>query len=201
MKEMLKMTNSSSDAELRDLKEKLDNLKREMGKEEEIEEEKEREIKKKEKEEKIRKVERQEKSAREIVDTSSIAAGGVGIIPIPFADAIPISGIQLNMIYQINQKFNVETEAKMIVGGLGTVIGASMVGRTVASNLLKFIPIVGSVAAVGTAAAITKAMGEAYIATLRNLCKRYIEEDRDTSYLDMDDIIEEFKNNFKPPKK
>ena len=84
------MTNSSSDAELRDLKEKLDNLKREMGKEEEIEEEKEREIKKKEKEEKIRKVERQEKSAREIVDASSIAAGGVGIIPIPFADAIPI---------------------------------------------------------------------------------------------------------------
>ena len=105
------------------------------------------------------------------------------------------------MIYQINQKFNVETEAKMIVGGLGTVIGASMVGRTVASNLLKFIPIVGSVAAVGTAAAITKAMGEAYIVTLRNLCKRYIEEDRNTNYLDMDDIIEEFKNNFKPPKK
>ncbi len=166
------MTNSSSDAELRDLKEKLDNLKREMGKEEEIEEEKEREIKKKEKEEKIRKVERQEKSAREIVDASSIAAGGVGIIPIPFADAIPISGIQLNMIYQINQKFSVETEAKMIVGGLGTVIGASMVGRTLASNLLKFIPVVGSVAAVGTAAAITKAMGEAYIVTLRNLCKR-----------------------------
>ena len=53
----------------------------------------------------------------------------------------------------------------------------------------------------GTAAAITKAMGEAYIVTLRNLCKRYIEEDRNTSYLDMDDIIEEFKNNFKPPKK
>ena len=42
MKEMLKMTNSSSDEELRDLKEKLDNLKREMGKEEEIEEEKEK---------------------------------------------------------------------------------------------------------------------------------------------------------------
>ena len=41
------MTNSSSDVEFRDLKEKLDNLKREMGKEEEIKEEKEREIKKK----------------------------------------------------------------------------------------------------------------------------------------------------------
>ena len=184
------MNGNYYDDEFEKLKEELNNLKKEAGKDEEINQENEIIEKKRKQEEKIEEVEHQEKKAREIVDMSSVAAGGVGVIPIPFADAIPISGIQLNMIYQINEKFNV-----------GTVIGASMIGRTVASNLLKFIPIVGSVASIGTAAAITKAMGEAYIITLKNLCIRYIKEGRPTNYLDMDDIVEEFKNNFKPPKK
>ena len=195
------MSGNYYDDEFEKLKEELNNLKKEAGKDKEIDQENERIEKKRKQEEEIEEVEYQEKKAREIVDMSSVAAGGVGVIPIPFADAIPISGIQLNMIYQINEKFNVETEAKMIVSGLGTVVGASMIGRTVASNLLKFIPIVGSVASIGTAAAITKAMGEAYIITLKNLCIRYIKEGRPTNYLDMDDIVEEFKNNFKPPKK
>ena len=164
------MSGNYYDDEFEKLKKELNNLKKEAGKDEEIDQENERIEKKRKQEEEIEEVEYQEKKAREIVDMSSVAAGGVGVIPIPFADAIPISGIQLNMIYQINEKFNVETEAKMIVSGLGTVIGASMIGRTVASNLLKFIPIVGSVASIGTAAAITKAMGEAYIITLKNLC-------------------------------
>ena len=160
-----------------------------------MEEEKELEKKKKKNE-----INEKENEAREIVNLSSVAAGGVGVIPIPFADAIPISGIQLNMIYQINEKFGVELDAKTVITGLGSVIGASMVGRTVASNLLKFVPILGSAAGIGTAAAITKAMGEAYVKTLSNLCKRYVDLGFNITIIDMDDIVNEFKRNFTAPK-
>ena len=97
------MSGNYYDDEFEKLKKELNNLKKEAGKDEEIDQENERIEKKRKQEEEIEEVEYQEKKAREIVDMSSVAAGGVGVIPIPFADAIPISGIQLNMIYLINE--------------------------------------------------------------------------------------------------
>jgi uncharacterized protein (DUF697 family) len=58
---------------------------------------------------------------------------------------------------------------------LAGVTGTTLIGRTLLSSLLKFVPIVGTATggaiAATTAATPTKGLGELYIATLENLAK------------------------------
>ncbi len=107
--------------------------------------------------------------SKTIIHISSGAAGSVGLIPIPFSDALAIAPIQAGMIYKMNDAFGVELEnsvaASLITGLLG-VTAVAQVGRTLANGFLKFIPGVGSVAGVSTAAVITEALGFAYLKVL-----------------------------------
>nr|WP_232729437.1 hypothetical protein [Helicobacter pylori] len=107
--------------------------------------------------------------SKTIIHVASAVAGAAGLIPIPFSDAIPISLIQGGMIYQMNDAFGVKMEesiaASLITGLLG-VTAIVQVGRTLANGLLKFIPVVGSVAGSATAVAITEGIGFAYLKVL-----------------------------------
>ncbi|WP_232728162.1 hypothetical protein [Helicobacter pylori] len=109
--------------------------------------------------------------SKTIIHVASAVAGAAGLIPIPFSDAIPISLIQGGMIYQMNDAFGVKMEesiaASLITGLLG-VTAVVQVGRTLANGLLKFIPVVGSVAGSATAVAITEGIGFAYLEVLKN---------------------------------
>ncbi len=105
-----------------------------------------------------------------IIHLASVAAGGVGLIPIPFSDALAIAPIQAGMIYKMNDAFGVKMKgsvaASLITGLLG-VTAVAQVGRTLANGLLKFILIVGSVAGGATAVTITEGIGFAYLEVLK----------------------------------
>ncbi|EPZ95865.1 YcjF family protein [Helicobacter pylori] len=107
--------------------------------------------------------------SKTIIHLASGAAGGVGLIPIPFSDALAIAPIQAGMIYKMNDAFGMDLEesvaASLITGLLG-VTAIAQVGRTLVNGFLKFIPIVGSVAGSATAAIITEGIGFAYLKVL-----------------------------------
>ncbi|GHR00012.1 GTPase [Helicobacter pylori] len=105
-----------------------------------------------------------------IIHVVSGAAGAAGLTPIPFSDALAIAPIQAGMIYKMNDAFGVKIKdsvvASLITGLLG-VTAVAQVGRTLVNGLLKFIPVVGSVAGGATAAVITEGIGFAYLKVLK----------------------------------
>ncbi len=107
--------------------------------------------------------------SKTIIHVASVVAGSVGLIPIPFSDALAIAPIQAGMIYKMNDAFGVKMKdsvaASLITGLLG-VTAVVQVGRTLVNGLLKFIPVVGSVAGSATAAIITEGIGFAYLKVL-----------------------------------
>lgn len=98
------------------------------------------------------------------------ATGATGAIPIPFADAPLLVGEQIAMMAAINAVFKMDIGKDALKSLAVTAVGvggAAVVGKTIVSNLLKFIPGIGSVAggaiSATTAGVITLALGKAYI--------------------------------------
>ena len=121
-------------------------------------------------------IELKKKAAHKVVAGAAVAAASAGAVPIPVADAALLVPIQIGMLAGISATFGIELSKAF----LGTLIsaaagatGATFLGRAIVSTALKFIPGVGSVAggviAATTAAALTTALGEAYIAVLAKL--------------------------------
>ncbi|WP_120904167.1 YcjF family protein [Helicobacter pylori] len=104
-----------------------------------------------------------------IIHVASGAATAVGLIPIPFSDALAIAPIQAGMIYKMNDAFGMDLDksvAASLVAGLLGVTAVVQVGRTLVNGFLKFIPVVGSVAGGATAVIITEGIGFAYLKVL-----------------------------------
>ncbi len=125
-----------------------------------------------------------------------VASGAAGLIPIPFSDALTIAPIQAGMIYKMNDAFGVKMKdsvaASLITGLLG-VTAVAQVGRTLVNVLLKFIPVVGSVAGGATAVAITEGIGFAYLKVLK---KCFNDETGEVKLPAMDTIIPLFKESY-----
>ncbi len=112
--------------------------------------------------------------ARAVVAASSVAAGGVGAIPIPVPDAAVLMPVQLGMLASITAVFGIdmgEDRAISLIRGLVGQGGVTVVGRQIAANLLKVIPGV-SVVNAAVAAALTAALGEAYIQLCSEMLRR-----------------------------
>lgn len=113
------------------------------------------------------------KRARGVVATASAGALATGAIPLPIADAAVLVPDQIAMLAGVTSAFgfSVDRGALMTVvsGTIGSA-GATVLGRNVVSGLLKLIPgagtVAGAVVSGATAAAITYALGEAYIQVL-----------------------------------
>jgi uncharacterized protein (DUF697 family)/GTP-binding protein EngB required for normal cell division len=113
--------------------------------------------------------------AQKVVAGSATLAAAAGASPIPFSDAVVLAPIQIGMLAGITSVFGLElskaTLTTLVSSALG-VTGATIVGRTIVVNLLKFIPgagtVVGGAVSAATASAITVALGGAYIAVLSN---------------------------------
>ncbi len=116
--------------------------------------------------------------ANAIVATAAAAAAATGAIPIPFTDAAVLVPEQIGMIASITGVFGIPVEkatvTALISATIGTV-GTTVMGKTVVSGLLKMIPGVGSVTggviSASVAAALTAALGEAYIAIMVMVAK------------------------------
>ncbi|GAA7347003.1 hypothetical protein MLS212_03890 [Helicobacter pylori] len=138
--------------------------------------------------------------SKTIIHVASGAAGGVGLIPIPFSDALAIVPIQAGMIYKMNDAFGVKIKdsvaASLITGLLG-VTAVAQVGRVLVNGLLKFIPVVGSVVGAvisgTTAAVITEGIGFAYLKVLE---KCFNDEIGEVKLPAMDTIKFLFKENY-----
>ncbi|GAA8756695.1 hypothetical protein Hpoki52_08780 [Helicobacter pylori] len=134
--------------------------------------------------------------SKTIIHVAAGVAGAAGLIPIPFSDALAIAPIQAGMIYKMNDAFGVKIEdsvdASLITGLLG-VTAVAQVGRTLVNGLLKFIPVVGSVAGGATAAIITEGIGFAYLKALETC---FNDETGEVKLPAMDTIIPLFKESY-----
>ncbi len=108
--------------------------------------------------------------AETVVVAASAAAAGIGVVPIPFADAPMLIAAQVTMMAKICSVYKIDIKKdglKMLATAAIGAGGATVVGKTIATNLFKFIPgagsIIGCVISAGTAGAITLTMGKAFI--------------------------------------
>lgn len=138
--------------------------------------------------------------ADNIVLGFATTTGATGAIPIPFADAPLLIGQQVAMMLAINTVFGFDIERDALASLATTVVGvggATVIGKTVVSNLLKFIPGVGSVAggaiSAGTAGLLTLALGKAYI----EVCKAIKMGDLDQTDLTKKAGLDMLKKSFK----
>jgi uncharacterized protein (DUF697 family)/GTP-binding protein EngB required for normal cell division len=112
--------------------------------------------------------------ARAVVGASSVAAAGIGAVPIPVPDAAVLMPVQLGMLASINAIFGMDMGSDRTVSlirGLVGQGGVTVVGRQIAANLLRVIPGV-SVINASVAAALTAALGEAYIQLCSEMLRR-----------------------------
>ena len=98
------------------------------------------------------------------------ATAATGAIPIPFADMPLLIGEQVAMMASICAIFKIDIEKDGLKALATAAIGAGgagLIGKTIVTSIIKFVPVIGSVAggavSAGTAGAITLAIGKAFI--------------------------------------
>ena len=131
-----------------------------------------------------------------------------GAVPIPFADAPLLVAQQVAMMIAVNKVFGFDIQRdalqSLAVAALG-VGGATVVGKTIASNLLKLIPGVGSVAggaiSAGTAGIITLALGKAYIQVCKAIKMGKLNQNTLTKKEGREMLKKAFKEQLKKSKK
>ena len=113
------------------------------------------------------------KKAQTIVKLAAAAAAAVGAIPIPFSDAAILVPTQLSMLAKITSSFGVSMQKAAMVGAITATIGTTgttALGKSAVTNILKLIPGAGMIAGGAisgtTAADLTAALGDAYIAIM-----------------------------------
>lgn len=126
----------------------------------------------------IASLEEKKRRAQAAVATATVAAAGEGAAPIPFSDCALLIPTQVSMIASITVIFGFDVNKSVITALLSSSIGAggaTVLGKTVVTNILKFIPgagtIVGGAISASTAGVITAALGEAYIAMMELVFK------------------------------
>ena len=121
--------------------------------------------------------------AQTIVGATVLASFGTGFAPIPFSDAVILVPTQVGMIAAITSVYGLnisKSTMTAIIASLAGTSGATVVGKTIVSGLLKMIPgvgtVVGGMISGSTAAALTTALGGAYIAIMEMMVKGEISE-------------------------
>ena len=145
--------------------------------------------------------------ANTIVVGFAASTGATGAIPIPFADAPLLIAQQVAMMGAINAAFHIKVGKDVLkslaMGAIG-VSGATVIGRTVATSLIKLIPgagtIMGGTAAAGTAAALTLALGKAYIGVCKSIKTGKLNLDELSQKKGQDVFKEAFRDEMKKKK-
>lgn len=88
------------------------------------------------------------------IHSASVASAASGFMPIPVADAVPISAAQVAMAIALGKVFDQEITSVAAKGLIGAA-AATFVGR----NLVKLIPVVGWGVSAAVAAGVTEAIG------------------------------------------
>lgn len=146
--------------------------------------------------------------AENAVAVAVAATAATGAIPIPFADAPLLIGEQVTLMATICGIYGIDVGKdglKMLATTAIGAGGAAIVGKTVATNLLKFIPGAGSVAggaiSAGTAGLVTLAMGKAFIEVCKMVKLGKLNEADITSSKGSSIMKDLFKDQLKKNKK
>ena len=138
--------------------------------------------------------------AQLIISGAVAGAFGEGFIPLPFADAAALVPTQIAMIASITVAYGMNikksTMTAIVTSLLGST-GATLAGRTIVANLLKFIPGLGTGAggliSGGTAAIITIALGETYVGIMELMMKGELSDKQ----IENGEYLENMKKMFK----
>jgi uncharacterized protein (DUF697 family)/predicted GTPase len=138
--------------------------------------------------------------AQALITATVVGNFAIGFVPIPFADAAILSAAEVAMLGGIAAIYGFNPDKKQIVGfvtALAGVGGAAVLGKTIVANLLKFFPGAGTIAGGAisgtTAAALTFALGEAFVAAMDMIASGKI----DASQIDSKEVIAIVKKVFK----
>ena len=126
-----------------------------------------------------------------IIHTAAAAAAATAASPIPFSDAALLIPIQITMITGL-YKANGANISRGVVDGALRATMVSSVGKSLAGNILKFIPgvgtIVGGTLNAGVAVAFTEALGNEVVRKLRGADNADI--------IDLANVINDVVNGF-----
>lgn len=116
--------------------------------------------------------------AQAAVATATAAAFGEGFSPIPFSDCALLIPTQVAMVASITAIFGLDISKSIITAFVSSTLGAggaTIVGKTIVSNLLKLVPgagtFIGGTISGATAGLLTTALGEAYILLMEAVYK------------------------------
>lgn len=101
------------------------------------------------------------------IHTAATASGAAGAIPIPVADAVPITAAQIAMVLALGKVFEQEITDSAAKGLIGAA-ASTFVGR----NLVKLIPVAGWIASAAVAAGVTEAIGWTIAVDFANNARR-----------------------------
>lgn len=131
-----------------------------------------------------------------------------GAVPLPFADAPLLIGQQVAMMVAINNVFEFNIDRDALASLVTAVIGvgsATVIGKTIASNLIKFIPgvgtVVGGAISASTAGVITLALGKAYIEVCKAIKMGKLDQSDLTRKTGLDMLKKSFKEQMKQNRK
>ena len=113
---------------------------------------------------------RRQLEADAIVHRNVLWAFSAGILPVPMFDVVAITGVQLKLIKELSELYELEFReglAKKAVTSLLVGIGGVGIGGAIGASLFKFVPVVGYALGVASvpviAGALTHAVGKAFI--------------------------------------
>lgn len=134
-----------------------------------------------------------ESQARKRIVAATAAAATVGASPIPFSDAAVLIPIQAGLVLAILNVYGIKyAGGAAALAGLLSTIGVQNAGKSIAGNLIKMIPAVGSVVGgainAAVAGAFTAAIGEATSIFAYKQCEKAINGESDY-YIDINDFF------------
>ena len=100
----------------------------------------------------------QKQQCHVIIHSASVAAGGIGLSPIPGSDIVPLIATQTTMILALGRVFNINIE-KSYAASLAKTAIISQLGKIVAGQFAKIIPGFGNVTNASVAFSMTELLG------------------------------------------
>lgn len=117
------------------------------------------------------------KSANNVITVATVAAASAAVSPVPFSDAAIITPIQAGMVAKIASIYGLTAQKSSIVSLVST-LGVQNLGRSIAGNILKLIPGVGSVAGglinASVASSLTAAIGKGLESICYENCEKHL---------------------------
>ncbi len=129
--------------------------------------------------------------ARRSVNVNMGKSALIAATPIPLADSIPLSALQISMLGQISTIMGFRVDPKAVATAFATVLGVASVARTAAS-FFKIFPGTGTTINTTIASTTTKILGEVFI----NACTNVLMRQTTGEHIHQNDIVSELLKEF-----